>query len=161
MHVPLVASWPGVIPAGLVVDDLIDSTDFLPTICQAASVTIPSDLVIDGHSFLAQLRGEKGSPRPWIYCWYARDGGKEPQFEFAMNRKFKLYGDGRMFNLAADVDEQKPLDTASLSAEARAAREPLAAALAKYADARPAEIAAQAKAPRSQGRKASRSSGAN
>ncbi len=160
-HVPLVASWPGVIPPGLVIDDLIDSTDFLPTICQAAGVEIPSDLVVDGHSFLAQLSGEKGNPRPWIYCWYARNGGRRPDFEFAMNHRFKLYGDGRIFDLAADLDERQPLDTASLSDDARAARGELSRALAQYADARPAEIAAQQKLPGAKRKKAGAASGAN
>src|SRR5687767_12974418 len=34
-HVPLIANWPGSISAGKVNEDLIASTDFLPTICAA------------------------------------------------------------------------------------------------------------------------------
>lgn len=143
-HVPLLASWPGVIPEGLVVEDLVDSTDFLPTICEAAGIEVPADWKIDGHSFLAQLRGQAGKPREWIYCWYARNGGAKPQFEFAMNRRFKLYRDGRFFDLAADLDEESPLDTGSLSGDAAAAHRLLAGALAQYRDARPAAVAAQA-----------------
>ncbi len=143
-HVPLVASWPGVIPAGLVLDDLVDSTDFLPTICQAAGIEPPSDLVLDGHSLLPQLKGDKGTPREWIYCWYAREGGPKPQFEFAMNQKYKLYRGGELFDLLRDPDEKQPLAADALSAEAVAAQELLAGALAQYRDARPAEISAQA-----------------
>ena len=61
MHVPLIANWPGHMPAGSVNDDLIDSTDFLPTICEAAGVKVPASLKIDGHSFWPQLMGEKAS----------------------------------------------------------------------------------------------------
>ena len=38
MHVPLIVSWPGKAAAGKVCGDLVDSTDFLPTICEAAGV---------------------------------------------------------------------------------------------------------------------------
>jgi arylsulfatase A len=143
-HVPLVASWSGTIPEGLVLDDLVDSTDFLPTICEAAGIAVPGDWQLDGRSFLAQLRGQQGDPRPWIYCWYARDGGAEPQFEFAMSRRFKLYRDGRYYDLSGDLDERHPLDRQSLSDEAQAALAPLEQALARYRDARPADVAAQA-----------------
>ena len=42
MHVPLIASWPGHIASGKVTSDLVDSTDFLPTICAAAGIAIPA-----------------------------------------------------------------------------------------------------------------------
>ena len=55
MHVPLIANWPGKVPAGKVVGDLVDSTDFFPTICAAAGVPIPAGL--DGAKlFPATLR---------------------------------------------------------------------------------------------------------
>ena len=72
-HVPLIARWPGVIAPGSVSRDLIDFSDFLPTLLDAAGAPAPEGL--DGRSFLPQLRGEKGTPREWVYSWYARDGG--------------------------------------------------------------------------------------
>ena len=143
-HVPLVASWPGTIPPGRVLDDLIDSTDFLPTICEAAAVEIPEDLTLDGRSFLPQLRGQRGEPRPWVYCWYARNGGPTASAEFAMTERYKLYRDGRMYDLSRDLDEQQALDASGTTPEAAAARKLLAGALERYRDARPAAIAAQA-----------------
>jgi arylsulfatase A len=143
-HVPLVASWPGVIPAGQVLDDLVDSTDFLPTICEAAGVSVPAAWKLDGRSFLARLRGQPGRAREWIYCWYAPSGGAEADSEFAMTAEFKLYRDGRLFDLARDLEEKKPLDTGSLDGAAAAAHKLLTSALAQYRDARPAELAAQA-----------------
>lgn len=143
-HVPLIANWPGVIAPGGVLRDLVDSTDFLPTICEAAGIELPPMLTIDGRSILPQLRGQNGQPREWIYCWYARDGGPQAEFEFARNHDFKLYRDGRIFDLKNDPDERQPLAASHLTAAARAARDVLRAALAKYQDARPADIAAQA-----------------
>ena len=60
-HVPCIVSWPAVIKHGTVSHDLISSTDFLPSICQAAGIDVPSQ--IDGLSFLPQLRGQTGTPR--------------------------------------------------------------------------------------------------
>jgi arylsulfatase A len=141
-HVPLIASWPGVIPPGRELDDLVDSTDFLPTICAAANVAIPEKLTLDGVSFLPQLRGEPGQPRQWIYSWFARSGGPQADFEFAMDKRYKLYRDGRMFDVAADIEEQHPLDPAQLPAT-QAAQKKLAAVFERYQSARPAAIAAQ------------------
>jgi arylsulfatase A len=60
--------------------------------------------------------------------------------EFAFNEHFKLYRDGRLFDLAADLDEQKPLSGASLTADARAAAASLQKALDQFTEARPAEL---------------------
>ena len=54
MHVPLIVNWPGKIAAGSVCSDLVDSTDFLPTLLDAAGVTAPSGLKLDGRTFLPQ-----------------------------------------------------------------------------------------------------------
>jgi len=139
MHVPFIANWPGKVAAGKVNDDLIDSTDFLPTICAAAGAKIPDDLKLDGRSFLPQLKGEKGTPRAWFYCWYARDGGAAANHEFAADKKYKLYRTGAFFDYASDVKESKSLAVDKLSPEASAARQVLQAALDQYKDARPAE----------------------
>jgi arylsulfatase A len=137
-HVPLIVSWPGKASAGKVCDDLVDSTDFLPTICEAAGISVPADWAPDGRSFLPQVRGEKGDPRQWWYCWYAPRGTMVG--EFAATANHKLYRDGRFYDLTTDPGETKPLAVASLSGEAAAAAEKLRAALDRYKDARPAHL---------------------
>src|SRR5262249_38619268 len=94
MPVPLIAHWPGKVAGGKVCSDLGDSTDFLPTLCEAAGVPVPAELKIDGRSFWPQLRGEKGNPRRWIYSWYSRDGGESQARDFAFDRRYKLYRTG-------------------------------------------------------------------
>lgn len=138
-HVPLIANWPGKIPAGKVSADLVSSVDFLPTICEAAGVkvTIPTD----GRSFYPQLRGQRGQPREWLYSWYVRDGGPKPQWEYAMTAAHKLYRDGRFFDLRADpFEERPPLARTALSGEAAAAAGLLQGALDQYTNARPAHL---------------------
>jgi arylsulfatase A len=130
-RVPLLVSWPGVIAPGTVRDDLVDSTDFLPAILDAARVPLPAGLVPDGRSFLPQLRGEPGNPRRWVYSWFSRDGGL-PAVESARTRRFKLYGDGRFFDVAADAGEERDLGRGELASEAAAAREELAAVLRSF-----------------------------
>ena len=139
MHVPLIASWPGKIATGKVCPDLVDSTDFLPTICEAAGVKVPAELKIDGRSFFPQLRGEKGTPREWYYCWFSHQG--RLRGEFAANHRYKLYRGGEFYDLSKDPDEKRPLKVGTLDGEAAAAAKVLQAALDKYKDARPANLA--------------------
>jgi arylsulfatase A len=146
-HVPLIVNWPSVVAAGRVSGDLIDSTDFLPTICAATGVAVPMDLHLDGHSFLPQLRGERGDPRQWIYCWYGRDGGPTAELEFAMNQHYKLYRDGTLFDLQKDPGELAPLSTATVGDDAASAQKLLSLALGRFRDARPTAIAAQGGPP--------------
>jgi arylsulfatase A len=134
MHVPLIANWPGTIAAGRVNQELVDTTDFLPTICDATGVTAPAGPKIDGHSFHLQLLGQPGKPRQWIYCWYAPHG--EFIAEFAADKTYKLYGDGRYYDVTADPQELRPLESASLSAAALAARKSLQQVLGSYQNAR-------------------------
>jgi arylsulfatase A len=138
-HVPLIASWPAVMKQGRVNSDLISSADFLPTICAAADVPVPAS--VDGVNFLPQLRGEKGTPREWLYCWYSpRQSADMTVREFAFTRDTKLYRDGNFFDLATDPEEKNALTVATLQGEAASAAKKLQAALDQFKDARPAEL---------------------
>jgi arylsulfatase A len=148
-HVPFIASWPAVMKQGRVNGDLISSTDFLPTICAAAGVPVPAN--VDGVSFLPQLRGEKGTPREWLYCWYSpRQGADMTVREFAFTRDAKLYRTGEYFDLTTDPFEKKPLTVASLTGNTADAAKKLQAALDQFKDARPAELDAQFQQARGQ-----------
>jgi len=50
LRVPMIARWPGKIPAGLVNDSLAGTIDVFPTILKAAGVNVPKDRVIDGKN---------------------------------------------------------------------------------------------------------------
>ena len=126
-RVPLVAYWPGAVPAGRVNDDLVDFSDFLPTVLDAAGVETPASL--DGQSFLPQLRGEVGNPREWIYCYYCPRPERTPPARFVRDKRWKLYGDGRFYDVANDSAEQQPLGDVAAETPAGAARRKLTAAL--------------------------------
>jgi arylsulfatase A len=144
MHVPLIANWPGHVKTGAVCVELVDSTDFLPTLLEVGGASAPKELTLDGQSFWPQCRGEKGSPREWIYCWYAQQGGAKATGEFAMDKRFKLYRGGGVYDVARDPLEKSPIDPASLDADGKAAREKLQKALEKFAAPRPEAIVKQA-----------------
>lgn len=140
MHVPLIANWPGHAPAGTTNDDLIDSTDFLPTLCDAAGVKISTNVTIDGRSFLPQILGHPGQPRDWIYTWYARDG-VPPIREFVTTKKYKLYRNGRFFDLEIDpYEDGSPKTLANLTGDEAAVAKQLEAVLNQFTDAHPEKL---------------------
>lgn len=133
MHVPLIANWPGHIAKATVCGDLVDTTDFVPTLCEAAAVKIAEPDKLDGRSFFPQLRGDKGQPRKWIYAWYSpRQGADKTIHEFAFDQRFKLYRNGKFFDLTRDPDEKAPLAPASLKGDAAAAAAILQQALDQF-----------------------------
>lgn len=141
MHVPLIASWPGRIAAGRVCDDLVDTTDFLPTLCAAAGIEVPAGPALDGHSFWPQLRGERGNPRPWLYSWYSpRQNADLSAREFAYTARHKRYRTGEFYDLTRDPLEKNPLAITALTAEQAPAAQTLRAALAQFEHVRPARF---------------------
>ena len=128
-HVPLIANFKGTIPAGRVCDDLIDFTDFVPTLAELAGAKLPEDMLVDGRSFLPQLRGEKGNPRDWIFCHYDPKWGKWKPKRFVRDKRFKLYHSGELFDVQADPLEQNPIQPGQGDRNAAAARKRLQAIL--------------------------------
>ncbi|MEP0842556.1 MAG: sulfatase-like hydrolase/transferase [Phycisphaerae bacterium] len=140
MHVPLIVRWPGTVPAGRVCTDLVDSTDFLPTLCEAAGAEVPATLNIDGRSFLPQLRGQAGRPREWVYSWYSRDGTSRAARECVFDRRYKLYRTGEFYDLVEDPEEKRPLPPDTWKPEMAAAAKTFRAVLDQYKDARPRRL---------------------
>ena len=109
IHVPLIAKWAGQSASGKVNDDLIDFTDFLPTLLQAIAGKMPADFISDGRSFLPQIKGEKGNPRDWIFCHYDPKWGRWQKSSFVRTKQYKLYDDGIMYDVKSDPLEEKPI----------------------------------------------------
>jgi len=93
-RVPMIVNWQGVTPEnGKVSEELIDSSDFMPTFAELAGVNLPQNKVIDGVSFVSQLQGDKGKPREWIFVQLAAGW-------FALEKGWKLNQDGELFDLS-------------------------------------------------------------
>ncbi|MGH9842143.1 MAG: sulfatase-like hydrolase/transferase [Blastocatellia bacterium] len=56
IRVPMIAVWPEKIRAGATSNEFAISADLLPTICEAAGITPPRALWLDGESLLAHLK---------------------------------------------------------------------------------------------------------
>ena len=62
--------WPDQIAADQVVDHVVSSLDFLPTFCELAGAETPTDLELDGTSFLPALENkspDRSKPLLWIF----------------------------------------------------------------------------------------------
>jgi arylsulfatase A len=112
-HVVLIANWKGTTPSGRVCTDLVDFSDLLPTLTEAGGGSLPENVTIDGRSFLPQLRGKRGNPRDWIFCWYRRNPDST-LYRFARDKRWKLYDNGKynragnLYDVPADTLEQNP-----------------------------------------------------
>lgn len=102
-RVPLIARWPGKVAADSFSDQLVDVSDFLPTLAEIADATLPSGVTLDGQSFAQLLKGKSEPGRKWVFAEHKGSA-------FVKNRRWKLYDDGRLFDLANDPEEQRPLD---------------------------------------------------
>lgn len=123
-RVPLIANWKGTIAGERVSSDLVDFTDILPTFAGLAKAPPPEGVIIDGQSFAPRLRGEKGTPREWVYVeqntapeWYVRDQG------------WKLNHRGELFDMSDAPFVEKPVAADAQSETASAARQRLQAVL--------------------------------
>ncbi len=127
-RVPCIALWPGTSPQARVCSDLVDFSDFLPTVLSACGIDVPAGL--DGQSFLPQLQGKKGTPREWISCYYNPRPERSQPRHFVRDQVWKLYDDGQLFNITTDVLEKQPvLPDADHSPDAARARTKLQKAL--------------------------------
>lgn len=110
-HVPLIARWSGVAPAGTACPDLIDFADFVPTLAELAGAELSPERPCDGRSFLPQVRGEPGSPRDALFCYCNPRPDEQPGRErrFARTVRHKLYSNGELYDVLADPREKSPL----------------------------------------------------
>jgi arylsulfatase A len=166
MHTPLIVNWPGHAPAGKVNDDIVDSTDFLPTICEAAGIAVPTTPKLDGRSFYPQILGKAGQPREWVYDWYSSPG-VAPFHEFAATKEYKLYRDGKFFDLKKDpFEEGDAKQESELKGDEASVAKKLRAVLTSYEGARSPELQKladenDAKNPKRQRRRAKRQAARN
>jgi arylsulfatase A len=87
-HVPLIVRWPGHVQAGSTCTDLVDFSDFLPTLCDLAQAPLPAE-AIHGRSFAPQLLGKPGHPREWIHIQH-QDQRQVRNGEYLLDHKGRL-----------------------------------------------------------------------
>lgn len=114
---PFIAYWPGIIKAGSVSKQVINTLDIYPTLMELASVKPAADQVLDGISIASVLKGAtKPIPRT-LYWHYPLPkphflGGRSAGAIRSGDYKLIEYFDKeqiQLFNLADDLSEQTDL----------------------------------------------------
>jgi len=133
-RVPFIANWKGQTPEGVISNDIIDFSDFFPTLADLGELILTEDIPVDGVSFAPQLHGQKGNPREWMFCSYnpKKSDFPDKEIRFSRDQRFKLYGDGRMFDISSDPLERHPITKKSEGKEAAKAKQKLQKALEIY-----------------------------
>ncbi len=124
IRVPLIARWPGKVPAGTVTDHPSAFWDFLPTACDLAGVEAPKK--IDGISYLTTLLGQpkKQETHEYLY-WRSREGETSIGMRMGSWKLVKYKptrrrgkpsspdapGDWRLYDLSEDLGEENDLAT--------------------------------------------------
>ena len=133
IRVPLIANWPNVIRSGRTTSQLVDASDFLPTLADLAGTGIPKGWHCDGLSFSPTLLGKQGPKRDWCFFWYdPRPGWDKERYTrhvFALDHKYKLFSDGRLYDVRGKGLRETELDPKNLSTEASVARKKLQKAI--------------------------------
>ena len=117
-HVPMIVYNPTKIRTGIEYNDLFEFSDFLPTFADFAGVPVPEG--IDGKSYFQLFNGQKQEPRETLFVHYdpLKSGGSERWYgRFVRNKEYKLYSDGRFYNVSQDSREQKPITEEKLTAK--------------------------------------------
>ena len=118
VHVPLVCSWPGVIPAGGVCRDFVSHFLDLPvTLLELTALPVPASY--QGHSFLPQLEGRASDdPRPLAFSSYnGQQFGLYCQ-RMVRDRKYKYVWNATDIDECYDL-ENDPHELVNLAADER------------------------------------------
>jgi uncharacterized sulfatase len=140
---PMIAVWPGHVPAARRTEAMVSWIDILPTLIEIGGGSPPRSPQIDGESFAAVLRGEKNAHRDRIFTTHSGDGRmnvypmrslRSAEWKYIRN----LHPE---FEYTTHIDLAKPEDGAGYFATWRrkAETDPAAAGIVKRYQQRPAE----------------------
>ena len=109
IRVPLIASWPGTIPAGSTTDQWTTQYDLMPTLADAGGMKKTAEM--DGISILPTLRNqpEKQTKREHLY-WEFYERAKQQAVHLGKWKGYRLNGlKGKveLYDLSTDIAEEK------------------------------------------------------
>lgn len=120
-HVPLILRWPSRIHQPRESADLVDLTDVFATIAAAAGQGRAAR-ASDGLDLLRGRGGRSVAARQSIFMDFEASWWPLDPVRYAFTERWKLYGDGRLFDTVIDPLETRPIATEMLSPQAAAAR---------------------------------------
>jgi arylsulfatase A-like enzyme len=99
---PLIARWPGRVPAGTTCKELAATIDILPTVARLLGVGLPTDRVIDGRDIGPLMAGqpEARSPHEAYYYYYGRE------LQAVRSGRWKLHFPHHYQTLASGPDKE-------------------------------------------------------
>ena len=105
IRVPMIAAWPGTIPAGRVSDHAWAHWDLFPTVAELAGATTPSG--IDGLSMTRALRGETQPTHDFFY-WEFHERGFQQAVRMGQWKAVRLAKDAplELYDLSGDPHEE-------------------------------------------------------
>ena len=104
IRVPMVARWPGKIPAGAVSAHASAFEDYMPTFAEMAGVARPAG--IDGVSMLAALEGRASDQKPRDYLYWEFEGKQVVRTGAWKGIRNAATGAFELYDLAKDVGEK-------------------------------------------------------
>ncbi len=112
---PLLVRWPAMVRAGSTCSVPVTSTDFYPTLLEAAALPARPEQHVDGASILPLLKGQPSIDREaiyWHYPHYSNQGGTPSCAMRAGDWKLiEFFEDGKLelYNLRNDIGEEHDL----------------------------------------------------
>lgn len=121
---PFIVNGPGLVPAGVTTDALVDFTDMLPTFVDLAQSKLPASYSVDGQSFASLILGKSNdSQRDYIIAMGGQNESKvselgvENQYKYRdrviRDKQYKLFvkssperGYEKLIDLKNDVEEK-------------------------------------------------------
>jgi arylsulfatase A-like enzyme len=114
LRVPLIARWPGHLPQGVHVSQLLEMTDIAPTLLEAVGLPVPD--TIEGVSFWRVLTGEEqGRGHKSVVSlectWQAKWSLRTDRYKFILARQPDPSGNlpRELYDLAVDPQEENNL----------------------------------------------------
>jgi arylsulfatase A-like enzyme len=118
IRVPLIVRVPGMTTTGGISQTPVLSTDYFPTILELAGIDLPSNLILDGESFVPQLQNLTSAETRALFWHYPHYHGSQWTPGAAMRLgdwkliEFYEFGDAELYNLATDPGELRNLAAA-------------------------------------------------
>ena len=144
-RVPLIVSWPdGIKKPGRIVDDLVEFTDVLPTLCEVTGAALPKNHPQDGASIVPVLQNKADArKKDWIYIWYR---GRV----MVRDKKYSLVArtdgsDAKLTRYKGPFDGEQ-LENSALTKEERSTKEVFEGTLARLAKTRLSGVSKQVRA---------------
>lgn len=105
--VPLLVRWPSAIHGGIVCDDLVDFTDFVPTLADLTHTPIAPLMKLDGRSFAPQLLGRPAgtfTARDFVHVQLVKH-------YFVRDKRWKLLDTGELYEISGSPFVETKINT--------------------------------------------------